>query len=282
MRVSVLIVGYRAYDELDRCLASIETFEPDAEVVVVDHDADRVRGEAIAAAHPRVKYVARPDNPGFGAGVNRAALQATSSVLLILNPDVELAAPIVAPLLACLDTQADVAIVGGLVREADGRVQPSARRFPDLSTPFGGRTSWLTRVAPNNPLTRRNLAATDSHGRGATVDWVTGAFMMIRREVFIELGGFDEHFFMYWEDADLCRRALARGWKTMYQPEAAVVHHTGRASRYAPFRSLVAFHHSVFHYYWKHGSWVARLASPLVAAGLAGRLIIRLAAGRRK
>jgi GT2 family glycosyltransferase len=104
--------------------------------------------------------------------------------------------------------------------------------------------------------------------------------MMIRRAVFVELGGCDERFFMYWEDADLCRRALAAGWKTMYEPAAEVVHHTGRASRHAPVRSLVAFHRSVFHYYWKHGSVGARVLSPLVAMGLAGRLVIRLVTRR--
>lgn len=277
-QTSILIVGYRAYDELDRCLASIEAYEPDAEVIVVDHDADLNRGGVIEKAHPRIRYLARRNNPGFAAGVNDAARHATSPLLLVLNPDVELSKSIVAPLAACLDANAHVGIVGGQVREADGQVQASARRFPDLSTAFGGRTSWLTRVAPDNPLTRRNLAATDVHAGPSTVDWVTGAFMLIRRATFDQLGGFDERFFMYWEDADFCRRALSAGWKTMYEPAAEVVHHTGRASRHAPVRSLLAFHRSVFHYYWKHGSWVARVLSPFVAAGLVGRLAIRLSA----
>jgi GT2 family glycosyltransferase len=278
-QASILIVGYRAYDELDRCLASIEAYEPDAQVIVVDHDADPGQSGTLTAAHPRVIYVARRENPGFAAGINRAARQATSPLLLVLNPDVELSAPVVAPLAACLERHPDVAIVGGLVREADRSVQASARRFPDLSTALGGRTSWLTRVAPDNPLTRRNLAATDATAGPATVDWVTGAFMMTRRGVFEQLGGFDEGFFMYWEDADLCRRAQEAGWQTMYEPAVEVIHHTGRASRYAPVRSLIAFHRSVFRYYWKHGSWAARILSPLVVVGLAGRLLIRLAGG---
>lgn len=282
LHTSILIVGYHTSDELDRCLRSIEVHEPDVDVVVVDHDADPARGTALSAAHPRVRYLARRENPGFGAGINYAAARATSDLLLVLNPDVELVAPIVAPLWACLEAHADVAIVGGLVREADGTVQASARRFPDVSTPFGGRTSWLTRVAPGNPLSRRNLSVTDMAAGAAAVDWVTGAFMMIRRPVFLDLGGFDEGFFMYWEDADLCRRALAAGWKTMYEPAAEVVHLTGRSSRHAPLRSLVAFHRSVFHYYWKHGSIVARLLSPFVAAGLVVRLLIRLCSARSR
>jgi len=277
LKTSALIVGFHTYDEIGRCLASIEAHEPDLEVIVVDHDADQVRGQELAAAHPHIKYEPRAENRGFAAGINRAARHATTPLLLILNPDVEFREPIVAPLVACLGAHPETAIVGGLVREADGQVQPSARRFPDLSTAFGGRTSWLTKVLPGNPLTQRNLASTNVHSGCTEVDWVTGAFMMVRREVFESLGGFDERFFMYWEDSDFCLRALQAGWKTMYEPRAEVVHLTGRASHHAPLRSLIAFHRSVFHHYWKHGSWTARLAAPLVAVGLLFRFGVRLA-----
>ncbi len=282
MKASVLIVGFHTYDEIGRCLASIEAHEPDVEVIVVDHDADRARGRELAAAHPRIKYDPRSENRGFAAGINRAARQATAPLLLILNPDVEFRGPIVAPLAACLDAHPKTAVVGGLVRESDGQVQASARRFPDLSTAFGGRTSWLTRVLPGNPLTQRNLSSTNVQGGCTTVDWVTGAFMMVRRDVFESLGGFDERFFMYWEDSDFCLRALQAGWSTMYEPRAEVVHLTGRASHHAPLGSLVAFHRSVFHHYWKHGSWMARLAAPLVAGGLLVRFGVRLAGRLRE
>jgi GT2 family glycosyltransferase len=280
--VSVLIVGYHAYDELDRCLASLALHEPDAEVIVVDHDADTTRGRALVASHPGVKYVARHENPGFGAGVNDAARLATAAVFLLLNPDVELRAPVVRPLVACLESHDRVAIVGGRIRERDGTIQPSARRFPDLSTAFGGRTSWLTRISPGNPLSQRNLSTSfGSPETALRVDWVSGAFTMIRADVFRALGGFDERFFMYWEDSDLCLRALRSGWTTMYEPGAEVLHLTGRSSRHAPLRSLVAFHVSAFRHYWKHGSLLARLLAPLAAAGLAVRFVIRLAGSRR-
>jgi GT2 family glycosyltransferase len=282
VNASVLIVGFHTYDEIERCVASIETHEPDVDVIVVDHDADPVRGRELSAAHPRITYEPCAENRGFAAGINRAARRARSPLLVILNPDVELRAPIVATLARCLASHPNAAIVGGLVREADGRVQASARRFPDLSTAFGGRTSWLTRILPGNPLTRRNLSSTNLEAGCAEVDWVTGAFMMVRRDVFESLGGFDERFFMYWEDSDLCLRALNAGWKTRYEPRVEVIHFTGQASRHAPLRSLVAFHRSVFHHYWKHGSWIARLAAPVVAAGLVGRLAIRAIGLRRR
>ena len=160
------------------------------------------------------------------------------------------------------------------MRESDGAVQPTARGFPDAWTVLGGRTSWLTKVAPDNPLARRNLVA--AVDQVVAVDWVAGACMLIRREVFDALGGFDEGFFLYWEDADFCRRAAAAGWQTLYDPSVQVTHAAARASRHAPVSALAAFHRSVFRYYWKHGSWRARAAAPLVAAGLLLRFAIRL------
>ena len=170
-----------------------------------------------------MNYVARSTNPGFGAGVNDAARLATAPMFLLLNPDVELRVPVARTLIASLERHDHVAIVGGRIREADGTIQASARRFPDLSTAFGGRTSWLTRISPGNPLSRRNLSASlGSPETAVKVDWVSGAFTMIRADVFRGLGGFDERFFMYWEDSDLCLRALRSGWATMYEPGVEV------------------------------------------------------------
>lgn len=271
---SILIVGYRAYDELEHCLASVTLHEPDAEIIVIDHAADAQRSEALARTFPSVRYVSRSENPGFGAGINAAARLASRPLFLLLNPDMQLHAPVVARLAGAFAADAAVGVAGGQIREPDGSVQASARRFPDVTTAFGGRTSWLTRIAPGNPLSRRNLAATEPAGGRAVVDWVTGAFMMIRRDLFERIGGFDERFFLYWEDADFCRRAAAAGFVTVYEPSAEAVHLTGRASRHAPWRSLAAFHRSVFRYYWKHGSFIARLFSPLVALGLAVRFVL--------
>ena len=275
MRTTVIIVGFRAYDDLERCLASIARHEPEASTVVVDHEADEPRGRRLAAKFPSVRYEPRTGNPGFAAGVNDAVRYAGPGPLLLLNPDCQITAPVVARLAAVLEAHPEAGVVGGLLREADGTLQASARRFPGPTTGLSGRTSWLSRVAPRNPLTRRNLT-TDPGGGVTAVDWVSGAFTLIRRETFDALGGFDEGFFLYWEDADFCRRALNAGWTTMYAPVAEATHFTGRASRHAPVRSLWAFHASALRYHWKHGSWLARLSTPLVATALAGRFAGRV------
>lgn len=276
-RLTILIVGYRAYAELERCLASIARFEPRTPVVLVDHDADESRGRSIVATQPHVTYVPDARNRGFAAGVNAAARHAApGSHLLVLNPDCVLTGEVSRELLDALDAHPGAGIVGGVLHEASGRLQQSARRFPDLTTAIAGRTAWLSRHLPGNPLSRRNLAERPT--AATAVDWVTGAFALIRRETFDALGGLDAGYFLYWEDADFCRRARDAGWSTLYVPTAAVVHGTACSSRFVPVRSLWAFHRSAWRYYWKHGSWLARMASPVVLVGLGGRFLLRLAA----
>jgi N-acetylglucosaminyl-diphospho-decaprenol L-rhamnosyltransferase len=279
MTPTIVIVGYRAYDELEQCLASLGAHEPGTAVVVVDHDADEVRAAALAARFPTVTYLARRDNPGFAAGVNGAARHAGPGPLLLLNPDCQITSPVTPALAAVLAQHPEAGVVGGLIREGDGTLQASARRFPDATTAVGGRTSWFSRIAPNNRLTRRNLTTAPAQGI-VPVDWVSGAFMLIRRETFDAVGGFDEAFFLYWEDADFCKRAVDAGWLTLYAPVVEATHLTGRSSRHAPVDSSAAFHRSAFRYYWKHGSWIARLLSPLAALGLASRFLWTVA-GRR-
>lgn len=275
MSATVLIVGYRAYPELERCLASLRRHEPEARVVVVDHAADEPRGRALVAQYPHALYVARSRNPGFATGVNACAALAGEGPLLLLNPDCELTGPVLAQLADVLAGHPGVGIVGGTIVDPAGATQASGRRFPDATTAVAGRTSLLSRLIPGNPLTRRNLAARPPLGM-ARVDWVAGAFMYVRRETFDEVGGFDEGFFLYWEDADFCQRAANAGWTTVYARTAPVVHTTGQSSRFAPARSLWAFHYSALRYFWKHGSWLARGAGPLVALGLAGRFLVKL------
>jgi N-acetylglucosaminyl-diphospho-decaprenol L-rhamnosyltransferase len=282
MSITVAIVGFRAYDELERCLRSVARHEPGVRVVVVDNAADEAAGRRIVSEFPGIAYVGRGDNPGFAAGVNRAAREAPGSHLLLLNPDCELVRPIVAPLLSVLEAHPEAGIVGGLVRDPLGGVQASARRFPNVTTAIAGRTSWLSRVAPGNPLSRWNLTTFPSEGI-ARVDWVSGAFMLVRREAFDALGGFDEGFFLYWEDADFCRRLKHAGWRTMFVPTARAVHIGGRSSRHAADASLEAFHQSAFRLYRKHAGPAAQLLAPLVYAGLRLRLAFmkRLVRSRR-
>lgn len=281
MSVSVVVVNFRAYPEVADCLSSLYAHATaDLEVVVIDHASDREAAARLAASFPRANIVTSDENPGFAAGVNKGVGMTHGTHVLLLNPDSVLNDDVCTALAAWLDNHPDVAVVGPRVMESDGTLQASARRFPDWTTGFAGRTSWLSQAMPGNKLTKRNLL-TGEHVRGPIpVDWVSGACMLVRRTALEQVGGLDEGFFLYWEDADLCRRLSGCGWRIDYNPEVTVVHSGGRSSRHASKRSLIAFHRSAYRYYWKHCSAKGRLLAPLVLLLLQGRLALKLLARR--
>jgi N-acetylglucosaminyl-diphospho-decaprenol L-rhamnosyltransferase len=269
--VSALVVNYHAYDELAACLRSLEGQPALVDVVVVDHATVPNARASVERHHPGVCWLPRADNPGFGAGVNRAAQHATGNFLYVVNPDAVVAPGAIEVLARWLAAHPDFGVAGSLVRETDGAIQGSARAFPAASTLVAGRSSWLTRRFPANPWSRRNVLTGPAVQEPRAVDWVSGASMMIRRDAFSAVGGFDARYFLYWEDADLCRRLLTLGWQTAYVPQSVVTHHGGRSSRSA-LRPLIAFHQSALRYHVTHSGPLGRVASPLVALALGLRL----------
>ena len=274
MSVSVLIVNYRVYDDLDRALRSLELcLRPADEVLVFDQESDEVEAVRLAQAHPRVRIIAHKGNVGFAAGINRAARDASSPYLLWLNPDTLVEGPLIGTLEDWLSQHPGVAVAGPRVLNPDGSLQASARRFPGLSTGLAGRSTWLTRRFPQNRLTRRNLPGRDAQAP-VEVDWLAGSCLMTRRTIFEALGGLDESFFMYWEDADFCRRAKDAGLgSTVYLPHACVRHVGGASAAHAKRAAVRAFHRSAHHFYRKHATPWQRVVSPAVG------LVLRLRAG---
>jgi len=276
-RVSVLIVNFRTYDETDRCLESLRSASFATECIVVDHGSDEPALARLRRVHPDVRFVATAGNPGFGAGINRAAALTRGDLLLVLNPDTIVDCDVVPRLSAWMDSHARTAIVAPLIATADGAIEASARAFPGWSTVLGGRSTWLSRAWPSNPLSRRNLLTGSEVREPIDVDWVSGACMLIRRDAFDAVGGFDEGFFLYWEDADLCRRLGIAGWRVTYYPGCRVTHRGGRSSRHRAIGSAIAFHRSVFRYYLKHGGRWRFVFAPVVFAALQMRLGVELA-----
>jgi GT2 family glycosyltransferase len=268
MATAVLIVNYRAYGDLRRCLESlVPHVAADDEIVVVDYECDGTRLARAIDVPVRVVTVPRPDNLGFAAGVNLAARQTRAAFLMLLNPDTIVEGPVIRTLETWLASHPDAGVAGPRVLNADGTVQPSARRFPGITTLFGGRTTWLTRRFPKNWLSRRNLLTEDAQAP-VDVDWVSGACLMTRRDVFDSVGGFDEAFFLYWEDADYCRRVARAGFRSVYVPTAPVRHVVGASADHNHANAIRAFHASAFRLYWKHASIAGRLGAPVARVGL--------------
>jgi hypothetical protein len=277
--VSVIVVNYKSYAELDACLASLRPRGDEVlqEILVVDNASTASLLRSLAGSHPGVRFLPQSENLGFAAGTNEGVRHAGGAFFLLVNPDSVVVGEAVATLANYLNSHPDVAIVGPRVYDSDGTVQRSARSFPSPLTALFGRTSLMTRVWPGNPISRRNLPADDRTTEPLEVDWVAGSCLMVRADAFRSVGGFDERFFLYWEDADLCLRLRSVGWRIVHLPSAAVVHQAGRSSRHAAARSIIAFHRSALRYCVKHARGPGRYPLLAVAAvGLGARMVVKL------
>ena len=153
--------------------------------------------------------------------------------------------------MAVLDARPDCAIVGPRILNPDGSVQGSARGDPDMFTGLFGRTALLGRLVPFLSIAKRNVVAEEairSGEKSVVVDWLSGACMLARRTALEQVGGFDERFFLHWEDADLCRRLRASGHHVRYVPAATAIHRVGQSSRTARTFAIRAFHRSAYLY----------------------------------
>jgi hypothetical protein len=173
---------------------------------------------------------------------------------------------------AALDTHPDAGLVGPLLLNPDGSVQSSRRRFPTVVTGLAESTPWAWHW-PENPWARRYHMADVPPATAGPVDWVTGAAMLVRAEVLAALGGFDEGYFMYSEELDLCRRLRAAGWAVRFEPAAGVLHHEGQSSgQVAPLRHR-HFQRSRVRYFRRHHG---RLAGAAVRWGVLAQFALEL------
>ena len=272
MSVTAVVVNFNTSALARRCLesAAADLGSRDWNAVVIDNASSDGGADALAAL-PRTTVVRNAGNVGFGAAVNQAAAQSAAPLLWILNPDCVVHPGAFAALAETLDAHADCAIAAPQLLNADGSVQASARGNPTAWTGLFGRNTLLTKILPSAAVARRNLPARDLVASGvesAPVDWVMGAAMLIRRGMFDAVGGFDEGYFLYWEDADLCRRLWDRGCSTRYVPRALVTHDGGASARSESALATRAFHRSAYRYYathvvpspWHPMRWAAKAA----------------------
>ena len=285
-RLSVIIVSYNTRDMTLDCLRVLqsELRELTAEVFVVDNASTDGSADAVREAFPEVRLIANPRNAGFGAANNLALAQARGHYLLLLNTDAFPRPGAVGMLIDYLERHPTVGVVGPRLLYKDGSLQQSCFRFP---TPLG---AWAENVGLTRVL--RHHAAFDDyrgwdHAIEREVDFVIGACLLLRRKVYERVGGFDERFFMYQEEADWQRRVHEAGWTVAFTPSAEAVHLAGASGRAEPVRISGHFFESLDKYVLKHhGVLGFLLVRSAMLVGCSARALgwtaIALAAPRRR
>jgi GT2 family glycosyltransferase/glycosyltransferase involved in cell wall biosynthesis len=276
--IDIIIVNYNSTDYLIKCLESIYDSLRDISVniFVQDNDSDDDVSR-ISKSFPEVILTRNTYNMGFAAAVNQALKVSFSPYVVLLNPDTHIEKGFFKSVICYMEDNPDVGVIGPTIFDHDGSVQGSARSFPTPLTGLFGRKSLLSKLFPGNKITRQNVLTNRCDGiTPLEADWVSGACMVVRRKAVEDAGLMDERFFMYWEDADWCKRMWHSGWKVVYFPQASIVHYVGGSSDKLLFRSVFEFHKSsylLFNKYNKPSLWFMRL---IVIAGLSIRLIFTL------
>jgi N-acetylglucosaminyl-diphospho-decaprenol L-rhamnosyltransferase len=272
---SVVTVNYQSWPYTLRCIDSLyATGYEDFEVVIVDNDHSEVAPEIV---HP-VRLIRNPENVGFARACNQGIDASHGENVLFLNPDTVVDEGFFESLEEFLDENPRAGVAGPRIVGVEGDLQLTARKELSFVSGILGRTSLLTRLFPHNPLVKSLFPAAEKLTGPTAVDWIAGTCMTIRRQTLEEIGPMDDRFFMYFEDADLCRRAREAGWLVYYLPNIDVFHHSGASSGDRP-RAIWNLHKSAFLYHRKYGPHgPLGLYSLLTLAGLTWRALVKLAA----
>jgi GT2 family glycosyltransferase len=268
--VAVVVVSWNSRDDLPAGLRSLQAVTLPLEVVVVDNDSGDGSAALVRQDFPGVRVLEAGANLGFAAASNRGWRATSAPLVLFLNPDAQVAPGAVEALCRVLERRPEVGIVGPATFNPDGTPQVSFGR--DLTPPREWRQRRLVRgVAARDPRTLLEVLALCSREREP--DWVSGSCLLARRSLLEQLGGFDERFFLYEEDADLCRRARQAGAHVVFTPAARVVHRLGTSMDRSGGRAALEYDRSHRLYYRKHADLLSRavLALWLSASSLCGR-----------
>jgi N-acetylglucosaminyl-diphospho-decaprenol L-rhamnosyltransferase len=279
--LDVVIVSYRSRELLRDCLGSLRAHPPAAlgQVTVVDNDSRDGTVELVAADFPEVRLIAAERNLGFSAANNRAIRGGRSDYVLALNPDTRVTEGSLDRLVELMDARPDIGICGCRLELEDGSVDHAAKRsFPTIA----GALGHFTGVGRRGALAQYRAPDVEA----GPVDAVNGAFMLMRRSTLDEIGLFDEGFWMYMEDLDLCYRCWQAGKAVWYEPSVTVFHvKHGSSGDYRTPRLNYAFHYGMFRFYRKHyAAGRNPLTNAAVYTGIAGKLglsVVRSAVARR-
>lgn len=278
--LAVIIVNFNTRGYLERCLATLETHRGDitTDVLVIDNasrDGSHLRA---VAAHPWARLIENPRNIFLSPAWNQGLRETDAPFVLLLNPDAEWHEGTLADYVAVAREHPNAGIVGPAIRNPDGTMYPSGRPLPSVIDAVGH--AFLSPFAPNNAVTRRYHMEGWDRTTERTVDWVSGACMLMPRAALEEVGPFDEGFPLFAEELDMATRLRDAGWSVLFTPNVEIIHAIG-ISRGTSRRMSRMHSASILRYYRKHraGGW-RRVTVPLAWVALTLRAEIAWLKGR--
>lgn len=254
MDLSILIVNYKNSATLPDCLDSVyKTTEGlNFEVIVIDNGSEDRGLKTVQENFPKIRWIQNNANRGFAKANNQGAKVSRGKTLLFLNPDTQLTNNATQNMIAQLKQDSLTGVVGPKVLNPDGSLQYSCRTFPTVWTGLFNRYSFVSRFFPKNRHTTRYLMTDYDHKKSREVDWVSGCCMMVPKSAFKKVGGFDEKYFLFNEDVDLCHSLKHHGYKTLYLPDAKIYHDITSSNRKVPHKIILKRHLGMSHYIKKH------------------------------
>lgn len=254
MMVSIIIVTYNSERFIRECIRSIEENVRGCEYeIIVSDNSSKDRTAAIVYKEFRsVRLIRNRRNIGFAASNNKAVERARGDYLFFLNPDTVMINDAAAELKKFLDENPDAGCAGAKLEYYDGSHQYSCRQFPNYLNVFFGRRSVFRTIFPENPISRNYMLESLDYTKVQKVDWVMGAAFMCRKSQFEEVGLFDEQFFLFVEDTELCYRMKCRGLNIYYVPQAKIKHYHGGSGKRG--FNLSHLHHNLgmYKFFKKH------------------------------
>ncbi|MFA5021953.1 MAG: glycosyltransferase family 2 protein [Patescibacteria group bacterium] len=253
--LSIIIVSWNVKNYLEKCLASIfrNQLGSNLEVIVVDNASTDGTTEMVKNNFTQVKLITNETNLGFATANNQGILASRSDFILALNPDTEILNDALQKSLEFMKKNAQIGILGCKHLNPDWTLQPSVRRLPNFWAIFFIITK-LAKIFPDMPPIYDYLAKDFDYKLAQPAEQVAGSFFLLRKKTIDEIGLFDENFFTWFEEVDMCKRAKDAGWQVWYYPEAQIVHHGGQSFiQELTWKKQNVFFASAFYYFKKHG-----------------------------
>ncbi|KJF18350.1 glycosyltransferase [Acidithrix ferrooxidans] len=279
-KIASIVVNYNTGSLLCDCIGAL-LMGPSELIVVADNSSSDGSMELIKEKFhneidtSRLVLRSMVGNLGYGRAINEVSKDLLGFDLFICNPDCVISGDALLEL-SSFKERTNVAIAGPLIKNSDGEIYPSVRRFPSLAV--SAFHAVLGQLWRNNPFSRRyHSIENESVGDDR---WISGAAMLISSDLFREVGGFDERYFMFMEDVDLCRRIIAKGYDIGYDREAVAIHYQGRSSSSRPYFVAYMHHRSLLIYSSSTLLGYKALALPLVGVGVVLRFLITIAVTR--